>query len=289
MLDPHKVLTTIHKARNAFLSTPGRAGSVVTLDPERVDDVLVVGDLHGHVDVFAQVLRIAALGSNPKRHLVVQELVHDTRIDPDEGNLDRSHRLVDVVCALKCQYPERVHYLLGNHELSEITERSISKNGHALNRLFELGIEADYGHNARVVRVEYLALFRSLPLMVRLPNRVLLCHTIPDAADLERLDREVLAAPAWPEDAMKRGGTVYALTWGRDTRAETADRFAEMMEVDYFICGHHPCEEGFRSANGRVLIVDGTEPSPAYCLIPAIAPMTMEALVASTHLVPLVA
>jgi hypothetical protein len=248
-----------------------------------------VGDLHGHVDVFAQVLRIADLANHPKRHLVVQELVHDTRIDPDEGQLDRSHRLVDIVCALKCQYPDRVHYLLGNHELSEITERSISKNGHALNRLFEQGIEADYGANARALRIEYLSLFRALPLMVRLPNRVLLCHTIPEAADLDRLKPSALAAAEWTEESMKRGGTVYALTWGRDTREETAARFARLMDVDLFICGHHPCDDGFRRANDQVLIIDGTEPAPAYCLISANAPTTIDALVSSTQLVPLVA
>ena len=33
-------------------------------------------------------------------------------------------------------------------------------------------------------------------------------------------------ADDWPEPAMKRRGTIYALTWGRDTSPETADRFA---------------------------------------------------------------
>ena len=68
---------------------------------------------------------------------------------------------------------------------------------------------------------------------------------------------------------MKRGGTIYALTWGRDTTPETADRFAAMVDADWFITGHQPCDEGFRQANHRQIIIDGTNPYPAYCLFPA--------------------
>ena len=68
---------------------------------------------------------------------------------------------------------------------------------------------------------------------------------------------------------MKRGGTIYALTWGRDTAPETADRFAAMVDADWFITGHQPCDEGFRQANHRQIIIDGTDPYPAYCLLPA--------------------
>jgi hypothetical protein len=287
MLDLHKILTTIRRATDLFRSTPGRRGSIVTLAPESVEDILVVGDLHGHVDVFAQVLRLAQLDEHPGRHLVVQELAHDTRIDPDEDQLDRSHRLIDVVCAMKCKYPDRVHYLLGNHELSELTGRSISKNGHALNDLFHKGVFSDYRAHTEAMLIAYHGLFRSLPLAVRAPNRVLMIHTIPDARDLDAFDRATLMLDRWPDEALKRGGAVYAVTWGRDNRPETADRFAEMMDVDLFICGHEPCDDGYQKANHRMLILDGTEPSPAYCLFLADRPLTIDDLVEDTHLIPL--
>ena len=68
---------------------------------------------------------------------------------------------------------------------------------------------------------------------------------------------------------MKRRGTIYALTWGRDTSPETADRFATMIDADFFVTGHQPCDEGFRQANHRQIIIDGTNPNPCYCLFPA--------------------
>ncbi len=43
---------------------------------------------------------------------------------------------------------------------------------------------------------------------------------------------------------MKRRGTIYALTWGRDTAPETADRFAAMVDADFFVTGHQPCDAG---------------------------------------------
>ena len=61
---------------------------------------------------------------------------------------------------------------------------------------------------------------------------------------------------------MKRRGTIYALTWGRDTTPETADRFAAMVDADFFVTGHQPCDEGFRQANHRQIIIDGTTPIP---------------------------
>lgn len=287
MSDPAKLLTTIQRATERLRAHPSRRGALVELEAADVDDVCVVGDLHGHFEVLASVLKIAALDKHPKRHLIVQELVHDTRIDPDEEHIDRSHRTIDLVCALICQYPTRVHYLLGNHELSEITGRSIAKNGHALNELFRKGVTNDYASHVDVLMHAYLELFRSLPLAVRLPNRVLACHTVPDALSLEKFDRAVFETGVWTDDSTKRGGTVYAMTWSRDDSAETADKFANWIDADLFVCGHQPCDDGFRQSNHRTLIVDGTDPAPAYALFSAQAPLTMDQLRATARHVPL--
>ncbi len=287
MPDPDKLLATIHKATTLSRATPGRAGSIVALALDRVEDVLIVGDLHGHVEVLAAVIRAADLEKHPKRHLIVQELVHDNRIDPDEGQVDHSHRAIDLACALICQFPGRVHYLIGNHELSELTGRSISKQGHALNTLFRKGIETDHPARADSLLSAYHDFFGALPLMVRLPNRILACHTVPDELSHENIDRAVLTTGRWDEQSMKRGGTIYALTWSRDNAPETADWFAKWIDADLFVCGHQPCDEGYRQANHRTLILDGTDPNPAYALFSAHQPLTIEQLAASVRRVPM--
>ena len=58
-----------------------------------------------------------------------------------------------------------------------------------------------------------------------------------------------------------------------------------MVDADYFISGHQPCDEGFRQANHRQIIIDGTNPYPAYCLFPTTAPVTIEALLKCVHII----
>lgn len=279
MPDPEKILVAVRRAADLMRQTPGRIGSVVRAF---ADEVMVVGDLHGNIRAFKWILTEADLDRHPGRHLVLQELVHEINKHNDDRP-DLSHRLVDLVCALKCRYPERVHVILGNHELSELTGRVIGKDGRTLNERFREGIRLTYGDAADAVYDAYLKLFAALPLAVRTPNRVFLCHTLPDGDWLDGLDLSVLEADAWPPEALKRRGTVYAMTWGRDASDETAERFAAMVDADLFVTGHQPCDDGFRRANARQLIVDGTEPYPTYCRFPARKPIGLDDLVASVR------
>jgi Calcineurin-like phosphoesterase len=282
MPDPRKIQSLIRRATELIRATPGRSGAVLALDGAA--DVMVVGDLHGNLRVFKKVLALAALDRHPRRHLVLQELIHGLHEYPDGGG-DRSHQLVDVVAALLCQYPGRAHVILGNHELSELTGRVIGKEGEALNAKFRRGIDTAYGAMAGEIYEAYKGLFAALPLAARTANRVYVCHTIPDESDLDTLDLSLLKADRFPEEALRRRGTIYALTWGRDTSPGTADRFAAMVDADWFITGHQPCDEGFRRANHRQIIIDGTNPRPTYCLFPADRPVTTDTLLECVHCV----
>jgi hypothetical protein len=286
MPDPQKLLTTIRRAAQLLRATPGRNGGIVSL--VGAGDVMVVGDLHGNLLAFRHTLKLAALDRHPTRHLVLQELIHGPHEYPNDGG-DRSHQLVDLIAALKCQFPDRAHVILGNHELSELTGRIIGKDNETLNAKFFRGIQTAYGELASEVFEAYKTLFAAMPLAVRTPNRVYICHTLPDESDLDGLDLNLLAADAWPTEAIQRRGTIYALTWGRDTSSETADRFAKLIDADWFITGHQPCDHGFEQANHRQIIIDGTDPYPAYCLFPAEGAVTIESLLKCTHLLDIAA
>src|SRR5258707_13249189 len=131
MPDPLRLLRTPEQAVEAFRNTPGRKGRLI--EATDVDEVLVVGDLHGNLENFRRVLEISQLKKNPGRHLVVQELVHGPFRYASGG--DKSHQLLDLVAALKCQYPRQVHMLLGNHELAQWTCGPIAKLADDLNTL----------------------------------------------------------------------------------------------------------------------------------------------------------
>src|SRR5262249_43053315 len=179
----------------------------------------------------------------PRRHLVLQEVVHGPLRYPQGG--DRSHQLLDLVAALKAQYPEQVHFLLGNHELSQWSGRRIEKNYEDLNGLFRAGVENAYGTRADAVYAAYLALFAAAPLALRAPNRVFLSHSLPSAKRLAGFDLAALEGDAFEEKDLVLGGAVHALVWGRDTSAATAATFLAKGGADLLITGHNPRDRGF--------------------------------------------
>ena len=123
MPDPAKLLPILTRAAATFRATPGRTGRVVALTD--ATDMLVGGDLHGHLGNFQALMKRADLANHPRRHLVLQEAIHGPFRYPDGG--DKSHQMLDLIAALCCQFPGRVHFLPGNHELAQATGRAILK------------------------------------------------------------------------------------------------------------------------------------------------------------------
>src|SRR5438132_703592 len=160
MPDPTRLLSTLRRAAQAFRATPGRRGRVVTL--EGVGEVFVAGDLHGSVENFSLVLKKADLARHPGRHLVLQEVVHGPFRYPAGG--DKSHQLLDLVAALKCQFPRQVHFLLGNHELAQWQGHRIAKGLDNQNDLFALGVENAYADWAARILEAYNELFAAADL-----------------------------------------------------------------------------------------------------------------------------
>mgnify|MGYP002066695870 CR=1 FL=1 len=264
MLDPKRRINTIRRAAQLFRATAGRKGMVIELGSS-AEDVFVAGDLHGNLANFQAILDRARLDRNPQRHLVLQELVHGESFYPNGGC--KSHQLVDLVAALKCQYPNRAHLILGNHELSEVLHRPILKAGVRTNDLFRQGIDLAYGEHGNEVYAAYLELFESLPLAVRTHNRVWVSHSFPEAEDFENgFDAGILAARSLSEIGIDRGDSLHDLLWGRDGGEETARRFATLVGVDLLITGHMPCSDGFRSPNPLQLILDSSRFPACYCL-----------------------
>jgi hypothetical protein len=279
MPDPDKLLRTLHQAVAHFRATPGRRGRVVVLDA--AEDVLVVGDLHGHVENFRQALRRADLGTHPNRHLVLQEVVHGSFRYPAGG--DKSHQLLDLVAALKCQFPRQVHFLLGNHELSQWTHRRIGKNDEDLNDLFRQGVGTAYGAQAGAVYSAYLDLFAAVPVAVRTPNRVFISHSLPSWMSLTPTFLATLEKEETGEANWLPGGCIHSIVWGRDMRAETAAAFLKHVDADLLITGHIPSEEGFSVPNDRQIILDAMGSPAGYCLFPCSQPLTHTELVDCIH------
>lgn len=270
MADLERRLQTLLRAVQAFKETPGRQGRLVTLTDAA--DVFVAGDLHGNLDNLRRLLALADLAKNPRRHLVVQEVVHGPHRYPGGG--DKSHQALDVVAALKVQFPHRVHFLLGNHELAQATGRRVGKENGVMNVQFRAGVEEAYGDKASAIYDAYLELFAACPLAVRTPNRVFLSHSLPPAARLACFDPDCLLREQTTPADVKPGGSVYDLVWGRDVSAAAAAGFLKLVDADLLVTGHVPSSRGFDVPNDRQVILDSQGSSAGYCLFPADRPLT---------------
>jgi hypothetical protein len=279
MPDPERILGTLRRAIQSFRETPGRRGRVVSL--HGASEVLVSGDLHGNLENFRRLLTRANLASNPQRHFVLQEVIHGPYHYPAGG--DKSHQLLDVMAALKCQFPRQVHFLLGNHELAQYTQRRVAKGDVDLNQSFREGVGTAYGSRAPEVYGAYQELFAVVPVALRTPNRILLSHSLPPASRLEDFDPAALERDVSTEADLVPGGSVHALVWGRDTRLETVAAFLTKMDADLLISGHVPCDNGFDTPNERQLILDSLGSTAGYCLFPTDRSLTLAELLTHVH------
>ena len=260
------------QAAQANLATPGRKGNVVHLTPERADEVMITGDLHGHRRNFNLIKTTAALDKHPRRHLVLQEVCHGGPTYPQNGGC-MSHTVLEDVARLKVHYPDRVHFILGNHELAELTDYPIQKNNKMLNLLFRMGLQQMYGPAAEKVREAIMPFLKTCPLAVRLADGVFITHSVPENCDKRRFDKSIFDRPLETSDWLDRTG-VFQLVWGRDYRGENARAFAELLGARVLINGHEPCLEGFMAPNDTQIILDCCADRASYVILTTDRPWT---------------
>ncbi len=260
-----KTIATFQQATEANYKTPGREGNTVTLTPELAGEVMITGDLHGHRRNFNGIKKTAALDVHARRHLILQEVCHGGPTYPTNGGC-MSHTVLEDVARLKAQYPERVHFILGNHELAELTDYPIQKNKQMLNLMFRLGLQQMYGPATEKVREAYFPFIKSCPLAVRLPGGVLVTHSIPENCDGGRFDKSIFQRQPELSEYYDRT-SIFDLVWGRDFSEENAEAFASMMGAEVIVNGHEPAPEGFSTPNDRQLILDCCGEKACYVLL----------------------
>ncbi len=249
-----RVIATFTAAAEANLHTPSRQGNLVVLDGTAADELMVTGNLHGHRRNFNLIRRIAALEKHPRRHVLVQEVCHGGPTYPQNGGC-MSHAVLEDVAKFKVQFPDRVHFILANHELAELTDYPIQKNKQMLNLQFRLGLQQMYGVASEKVREAYLPFLQSCPLAVRMPNGVFISHSLPEGVDSRDFDTTIFDRPVPLSEYFERKA-VFELVWGRDYRPENAAAFARMVGAKVLIHGHEPCPEGFSVPNPTQIILD---------------------------------
>jgi len=214
--------------------------------------VVMTGDIHGHRRNYARLKNYCDLARYPQRHVILHELIHEEPEQP--GGWDTSHELMLEAAAWKMEFPDQIHFLQSNHELSQLTGHEISKAGRVVTEEFEDSVQAAYGDGYIEVLKSIADFIQSFPLAGRTRNRIFLSHSLPGPREYGDFDPAVFDRQPTPAD-LHSGGSAYALVWGRYQTKGILDELARRLDVDYFICGHQPQEDGYLIVHDRIIIL----------------------------------
>ncbi len=215
-------------------------------------EIIYVGDIHGHRQNLAKIIRHADLGFHPNRRLILQEIIHGGPVD--ESGADRSVDLLLRAVRLKMSYPDQTFFLMGNHDLAQFAGQEITKEGYGMCRAFERGLERSFGDDALEVREHLYELLASLPLAARCPNGVLMTHSLPSPNRMDLVDLGILDMPYQSAD-YARGGSLYEWLWGRRHDPQQVADLAERLGVECFLLGHQPVVNGAEFPCDRLAII----------------------------------
>ncbi|HLL87790.1 MAG TPA: metallophosphoesterase, partial [Tepidisphaeraceae bacterium] len=230
---------------------PLRVHQVVTLPAE--GEVWMTGDVHDNRRNFDKLLRAADLANNPRRHLVLHELIHGDRFDASgaEGSWETLYK----AAALKCDFPDQVHFLLANHDLAQIYGEGIMKAGISVCEAFTAGVKRDFPDGGTGVTIAVSEFLLSLPLAIRCPNGLFFCHSLPTDDQIATFDYTVFDRPLSGPDYLRRKGPVYQLIWGRNFTPAGVEQFLANVGADLVVTGHQPQEMGYLVNGDRSLII----------------------------------
>ncbi len=238
--------------------------------------VVMTGDLHGHRRNFERLKRFCALEHTPARHVILHELIHE-EVTALDGR-DMSFEVLLEAARWKCEFPDQVHFILSNHELAQLTGNEISKNGRVVTTAFEESLQHSYGpQHAGGVLEGITQLIRSYPLAGRTPNRVFLSHSLPGPRELPSFDVSVFSRTPTPTD-LADGGSAHSLVWGRYQTQGALDTLREMLDVDFFVCGHQPQETGYDILHNRMIILASDHNHGVFLTLDLAKPVTLESL-----------
>ena len=247
---PQTIIDLLNKGIKANNTNKFRRGNSIHLPAD--GGLVVTGDLHGHRRNFERITTFADLANNPDRHIVLQEIIHGGPQDADGGCL--SYKLLFDVVLYKLSFPDQIHIIMGNHDTAFITNSRVIKNGKELSRSIRSALDREFQQNSADIILAMKQFLCSLPLAVRCNNRIWLSHSLPSDRFVDKFDRQILDRPLKNSDMVKPG-SAYLLVWGRKHSQTLLDKMAKLLDVDIFILGHQPQQQGWYRAGNNLIII----------------------------------
>ena len=257
---PQTTIDLLNKGIRANQTDRFRRANLICLPAQ--GSLVVGGDIHGHRRNLERLITHAQLADHPDRHVVLQEIIHGGPEDGAGGCL--SYQLLFEAIRYKLCFPDQVHFVMGNHDTATINSSEVMKNGKEMNRAMALALERQFGPAGRQVRLAIQQFLFSQPLAVKCGNRVWISHSLPNDRSVPQFDPGVFERELRLGDCEKPG-SAYLLTWGRRHSQATLDRMAKLLDVDVFVLGHQPQQNGW-TQGGTNLVILASDHNHGYLL-----------------------
>lgn len=250
MPDAADYIATFKAAAEANRNDDFREGNKVVFSHS--GRVVATGDLHGHRRNFEKIIKFAALGENVTNHVILHEMIHGGPADDQGGDL--SYEMLYQACKLKVKYPDQVHFLLGNHDLAQMTDTEVSRSGSPrCVEAFNKGMANGFGPNAKAVLAAMYEFFKSQPIAAQAGN-IHFSHSTPPRRTLADFDFTIFERPLRMAD-LEKPGSVYNLVWGRVYDQVTIDSLSRRLNAEIFVIGHESQPEGFGTPTTRHIVL----------------------------------
>lgn len=277
---PQTIIELLNKGAQANKADKFRRGNLIELPAE--GSLIATGDIHGHRRNFERIVAFADLASHHDRHVVLQEIIHGGPQDAQGGCL--SYRLLFDVIRYKLMFPDRVHIIMGNHDTTVINGTAVMKDGQEMNRALCLALKREFREACADVEPAIRQFLFSQPLAVRCQNRIWLSHSLPGDQFVDKFDPNIIDRQLKTSDC-KKPGSAYLLTWGRRHSQALLDRMADLFDVDIFILGHQPQQQGYHKAAKNLIIIASDHNHGCLLLLDLAKSYTIDELIKS--LIPL--
>ena len=247
---PQTIIDLLNKGIEILNADKFRRGNVVHLPAE--GNLIITGDIHGHLRNFERIVAFADLPNNPDRHIILQEIIHGGPEDSQGGCL--SYKLLFEAIRYKLKFPDQVHMIMGNHDTAFINNSEVMKDGKEMNRAMRQAIEREFKQASDDVELAIRQFLFSQPLAIRCNNRIWISHSLPSDRAIDKFEPKILERQLKINDVV-RPGSAYLLTWGRKHSQAILDKLAGMFDIDFFILGHQPQEKGWNQAGNNLIII----------------------------------
>jgi hypothetical protein len=248
--DPTSVCEILLNAAQLLHSNKSRHGCTHHIPSSGT--VWVSGDLHDNLFNLSKIIKLADLETN-SNHIVLQEIIHSS---VETGMPDMSFRMLVRVASLVISYPEQVHPILANHELSQATNRAITKGGCELVSKFVSGVECVFGKSAPDILAAITTFIFAMPLAVQSKSGLMCCHSLPNEDDMDLFDINIINRELVLKDMTNMDGSACMLVWGRRQSHKQINTLAKNWGVKLFCLGHAWVSEGIEMASDKALLLN---------------------------------